>query len=106
MDDNPQQVTLKDVYDLVDNSRKETADQIEKVNGNVTELKVDVGKLETKLDGHDSRIEQNETDIRTLRERLNSELRRAAAAGGITGVLANIVLEVIKFVSARLALGP
>ncbi len=88
-------VTLKDVYDLVDNSRKETAQQIEKVNGDVVEVKVAVGKVETKLDSHDERIRDNTTDIGTLREQARQRLIRTASAGGIAGTIAAIILQII-----------
>ncbi len=95
MSDNPEQVTLKDVYDLVDSSRKETAQQIEKVNGDVTDVKVSVGKIETKLDDHDRRITENKTGLGKLQEQARQRLIRTASAGGLAGTLAAIILQII-----------
>ena len=81
------EVTIKDVYELVDKSRKETAKAINKVNGDVTDVKVKVGKIETKLDaqekrmnGQDDKIEANTTDLKTMRDRYMKQLQEKRCA--------------------------
>ncbi len=102
------EVTIKDVYELVDKSRKETAKAINKVNGDVTDVKVQVGKIETKLDSHEKRMNGQDdkinagiTELKTMRERYMKQLQKAAGVGGITGTLAAIIVAVIEFFSRR-----
>ncbi len=102
------EITIKDVYDLVDKSRKETASQIEKVNGDVTKVKVKVGKIETKLDaqrermnGQDDKINANTTALNMMRERYMKQLQKASGVGGITGTLAAIIIALIELFSRR-----
>ena len=102
------EITIKDVYELVDKSRKETSKQIQKVNGDVTDVKVQVGKIETKLDavedrmnGQDDKIEANVTALNTMRDRYMKQLQRAAGVGGVTGTLAAIIVALIEFFSRR-----
>ena len=102
------EITIKDVYDLVDKSRKETSTQIEKVNGDVTDVKVKVGKIETKLDaqekrmnGQDAKIDANADAVNTMRDRYMKQLQKAAGVGGITGTLAAIIVALIEFFSRR-----
>lgn len=102
------EVTIKDVYELVDKSRKETAKAINKVNGDVTDVKVKVGKIETKLDavedrmnGQDDKIEVNTTALNTMRDRYMKQLQKAAGVGGVTGTLAAIIVAMIEFFSRR-----
>lgn len=100
------EITIKDVYDLVDRSRKETAVQIQKVNGDVTDVKVQVGKIETKLDaqeermnGQDDKIKANTDELKTMRDRYMKQLQKAAGIGGVTGTIAAIIVALIDFFS-------
>lgn len=100
------EITIKDVYDLVDRSRKETAVQIEKVNGDVTKVKVKVGKIETKLDAQrermdnqDDKIDANTAALNTMRDRYMKQLQKAAGVGGVTGTIAAIIIALIDFFS-------
>ena len=102
------EITIKDVYELVDQSRKETSQQFEKVNGDITDVKVQVGKIETKLDSHEARmngqddkIKANTDDLKTMRERYMKQLQKAAGVGGVTGTLAAIIIVLIEFFSRR-----
>lgn len=91
------EVSLKDVYDLVGESRKELSTQIEKVNGDVTDIKVQVGQVETKLDNHTTRIVQVEKDVRKLSEKVNAMRLRAAELGGLAGVGVNVILRALEW---------
>ena len=102
------EITIKDVYELVDQSRKETSQQFEKVNGDITDVKVQVGKIETKLDSHETRmngqddkIKANTDEVNTMRDRYMKQLQKAAGVGGITGTLAAIIVALIEFFSRR-----
>ena len=102
------EITIKDVYELVDQSRRETSQQFEKVNGDITDVKVQVGKIETKLDSHEARmngqddkIEANSDDLKTMRDRYMKQLQKAAGVGGVTGTLAAIIIVLIEFFSRR-----
>ncbi len=100
------EVTIKDVYELVDRSRKETAKQLVKVNGDLTDVKVQVGKIETKLDSHekrmngqDERIDDNADELKTMGDRYMRYLQKAAGVGGATGTIAAIIIALIDFFS-------
>ena len=102
------EITIKDVYELVDQSRRETSQQFQKVNGDITDVKVEVGKIQTKLDSHEARmngqddkIEANTTGVNTMRDRYMKQLQKAAGVGGVTGTLAAIIIVLIEFFSRR-----
>lgn len=95
-------VTLRDVYELVDSSRKETAQAIEKVSDDVVELKVDVGKMNTRMDGQDVRIEANTTGMGTLRNKVTTQRIRSAQLGGIAGVVVTAGLRLLEWILAQI----
>ena len=99
-DDNP--VSLRDVYDLVGESRKELSTQIEKVNGEVVDLKVDVGKVNTRMESQDVRIEANTNALGTLRDAVQTQRIRSAQLGGIAGVVVTGALKVLEWVLAQI----
>lgn len=102
MTDADQNVSLKDVYDLVGETRKEISTQVEKVNGDVTDLKVSVGQIETKLDGHDDRIGDNTSRIRVLEEKIRTQRLRAAELGGVVGGAVTIILRIAENLLSRI----
>ncbi len=101
MSDQEQNVTLRDVYDLVGEAKKESSTQFEKVNGDITDLKVSVGKVETKLDGQDVRISANENALGTLRNKIHDQRVRAAQIGGLAGVVITAILRGIEWLLAQ-----
>ncbi len=94
-------VSLKDVYDLVDSSRKELSTSIEKVNGDVTDIKVQVGQIETNMGNQDTRITDNTSRVRTLEKKVHDQRLRAAQLGGVVGGVITIVLQGIEFLLSR-----
>ncbi len=94
-------VSLKDVYDLVDSSRKELSTSIEKVNGDVTDIKVQVGQIETNMGNQDTRITDNTSRVRTLEMKVHDQRLRAAQLGGVVGGVITIVLQGIEFLLSR-----
>lgn len=92
------EVELKDVYELVDRSRKEQAEAIGKVHSDVVEVKVQVGKLETRLDDHSSRIGNLEKNYQDL---VRKALVRGSEAGGVVGFLSAALLRVIELLASR-----
>lgn len=95
-DDNPN-VTLKDVYQLVGQARKDTSDEIAKVNGDVVDLKVAVGKIDTKLDGQVDRVDNLDDRVGDLDRDFRKVLSRAQQRGGIAGTLAAVLISAIDF---------
>lgn len=95
-------VTLKDVYELVDTSRKETAAQITQVNGDVVDLKVQVGKIDTRLEGQDVRIAANTSALNTLRDAVATQRIRSAQLGGIAGVIVTGTLKLFEWILAQI----
>lgn len=94
-------VSLKDVYDLVDSSRKELSTSIEQVNGDVTDIKVQVGKIETNMNNQDSRITDNTSRVRILEKKVHDQRVRAAQLGGVVGGVITIILQGIEFLLSR-----
>ena len=99
------EVSLKDVYELVDNSRKETSEQLEKVNGNVTKNQVALGKLETKMeakadliDNNKDRLDGHDAELKTLSDKVHDQRVKAARIGGLAGVGVTAALRALEWV--------
>jgi peptidoglycan hydrolase CwlO-like protein len=97
-----EEVSLKDVYDAVGETRKELSDQIEKVNGDVVDVKVAVGKIETKLDTHEIRIKVVEDEQKTLRDKVHEQRVKAAQMGGLAGVGITALLRALEWLLSQI----
>lgn len=77
-------VSQQQFFDTMSGTKKEILDAVETVNGHVQNTRVDVGKINTKLDNHKERLDAQDEKIESQK---NWNRGLAAIEGVITAAL-------------------
>ncbi len=85
-------VTQKQFYTTIEKSNGKVLKAIGKVDEKVQDLRVDVGKINTKLDNNDSRMDAQDTRLDGQDTKLDDQKKWNRGLAAIEGLLATVLV--------------